>query len=85
MDEDVYDLICLALSELRAGNHEDADLLLDRVVNRKWADITECDGQYRMFNPDAPISPFRNFLANALGVQVAVHAPGASASIGATA
>lgn len=78
MNEEVYELLCRAWDDLRAGNYEEVDLLLDRVINRKWGDVTECDGQYRMFDADAPIEPFRTGLANALGLQVAVHCGEAS-------
>lgn len=77
MDEEVYELVCKVRDELRSRNYEEADLLLDRIINRKWADVTECDGQYRMFDPAAPIEPIRRGFANALGLQIAVHAPGA--------
>ncbi|TPM59004.1 hypothetical protein FJ959_09015 [Mesorhizobium sp. B2-2-4] len=73
MDEDVYQLLCRAWDELRAGNYDEVDLMLERIINRKWGDVTECDGQYRMFDADAKIDPTRNFFANALGMQVAVH------------
>lgn len=76
MEDDVFELIFEARNLIRSGRAEDGLHVLDRVLDPKWKDVTECDGQYRMFDPDAPIEPFRTGLANALGMQIAVHAPG---------
>lgn len=78
MDEDVYELLCEAWDELRAGNYDEVDLLFDRIVNRKWTDKSDCDGAYRMFKPDGRIDPVHNFFARALGLQVAAHCAEAS-------
>lgn len=71
MDEDVYELIMRARLDIREGRIDDGLLILDRVVDRKWATIEECDGAYRMFNPDGGIDHMHNFFAVALGHQVA--------------
>lgn len=37
MDPDVYELICKAITELKAGNNGEALLILERTVDPKFA------------------------------------------------
>lgn len=71
MDQEVKELILLAIVELKNGNVDEALLILERTVWPKWGTVEEADGAYRMFDPDAPKSEMHDFFAMALGHQVA--------------
>lgn len=73
MEESVWELVCRARDDIRAGRVSDGLALLDRIVDPKWSDVSECDGQYRMFDPDGAIDNTHDFFARALGMQIAVH------------
>lgn len=71
MDEDVWELVCRARDDIRAGNIEEGLSLLDKVVAPKFRSSEHAHGAYLMFDGSEPACGLRDHFSMALGLQIA--------------